>query len=102
MSRPTVVIACMTWLLRIVGASAAPTSRALMRRWRSRHSIRSGQCNQTIKGIDDVIGRKRASAINDLPANHALAAMISTSTRISGQTSCGMTSNIAAGRAWPR
>src|SRR5580700_1059954 len=29
MSRPMVVIACMTWLLRIVGALTAPTSMAL-------------------------------------------------------------------------
>jgi hypothetical protein len=33
---------------------------------------------------------------------HALAAMISTSTRISGQTSCGITSSIEAGRTCPR
>jgi hypothetical protein len=31
-----VVIAGIAWLLRIVGASTAPTSMALMRRWRSR------------------------------------------------------------------
>src|SRR5271170_3166075 len=29
MSRPIVVVACMTWLLRIVGALTAPTSMAL-------------------------------------------------------------------------
>src|SRR5580692_7632427 len=36
MSRPIVVIVCMTWLLRIVGALTAPTSMALTCRWRSR------------------------------------------------------------------
>ena len=36
------------------------------------------------------------------PRRHALAAMISTSTRIPGQTSCGMTSSIEAGRTCPR
>src|SRR5262245_14703948 len=32
MSRPIVVTACMTWLLRIVGPQTAPTSLALARR----------------------------------------------------------------------
>src|SRR5580704_804629 len=36
MSRPIVVVACMTWLLRIVGALTAPISVAPTCRWRSR------------------------------------------------------------------
>src|ERR1700733_9022283 len=41
MSRPIVVIVCMTWLLRIVGALTAPTSMALTCRWRSRRPGRA-------------------------------------------------------------
>src|SRR5271167_1572977 len=63
MSRPIVVIVCMTWLLRIVGALTAPTSMALTCRWRSRpqHQQRTHAPQQNESLFDHVIsaGEKR-------------------------------------------
>src|SRR5215470_3952261 len=47
-------MACMIWLLRIVGALTAPTSMALTRRWRSRpqHHNRTSTAVQQTVGSD--------------------------------------------------
>src|SRR6266571_831471 len=46
MSRPIVVIVCMDWLLRIVGALTAPTFMALACRWRSRPQLQLRTCRR--------------------------------------------------------